>query len=399
MADALLTASPEQANAIAAELRDTGAGVHIIEETGWALILRYDDVSDLLRRPGIFSSERFWDSPGAIHDPDDPTHRRYVDVFGGCMLFQDPPIHTRLRGIVKHAFSPRAVARMQEAVERVTDELLSAFEAGQEIDVVRDVADVLPAWAISDVLGVPMSDRTQFREWSTGFSSPLDPSCVGDARDAAIRDAGALIEYLDELIATRRATPTEDLISLLISAEDEGDRLTGDELAGMVALLLVAGNETTMNLLAGGTQLLLDHPDQRQLLAEHPELIDGAIDEMLRIDPPFRWIGRVMKHDHRVGGIALTPGQWVFVGLAAANRDPRHFEAPDHFDITRKPNRHLTFGSGIHYCLGAPLARLEARIALPQLFARFPDLRPGELPPRSAPAFSVRAYQSLPVRL
>jgi cytochrome P450 len=213
---------------------------------------------------------------------------------------------------------------------------------GEEIDVVRDVADVLPAWAISDVLGVPMSDRSQFREWSTGFSAPLDPGCQGAARDAAIRDAGALIEYLDELIGRRRSMPTEDLISLLISAEEQGDRLTGDELAGMVALLLVAGNETTMNLLAGGTQLLLDHPEQRRLLAESPDLIDSAIDEMLRVDPPFRWIGRVMRHDHSVGGTTLTAGQWVFVGLAAANRDPRRFDAPDRFDISKSDHDRST---------------------------------------------------------
>ncbi|EHN12393.1 putative cytochrome P450 hydroxylase [Patulibacter medicamentivorans] len=394
----LLTAPPERADIVCSELRESANGVHLLE-TGWGLVLRYDDVADLLRRPTIFSSERFADSPGAIHDASDPLQRRYVEVFGEVMLFQDPPVHTRLRGLVKRTFSPTATSRMREAVERVTDEILSGFAPDQEIDLVTDFADILPAWVISDILGVPMADRSRFRDWSTGFSAPLDPTCQGDERTAAIHDGAALIEYLEELIESRRSAPGDDLVSLLVSAEEEGDRLTGDELAGMIALLLVAGNETTMNLLTGGTQLLFDHPDQRELLASDPALIDSAIEEMLRFDPPFRWIGRVMREDYEVGGTALHAGQWVFVSLTGANRDPRHFDDPDRFDITRQPNRHLTFGSGIHYCLGAPLARLEARVALPQLLGRFPNLRPGASGPRCQPQFSVRAYESLPVRL
>jgi pimeloyl-[acyl-carrier protein] synthase len=252
---------------------------------------------------------------------------------------------------------------------------------------------------ISDVLGVPTEDRSLFRDWSSGFSAPLDPNCQGDQRATAIHHAGELIDYLDALIQARRTSPTDDLVSLLISAEEKGDRLTGDELAGMIALLLVAGNETTTNLLAGGTQLLMSHPEQRRLLAANPELIDSAIEEMLRVDPPFRWIGRVMKSAHSLHGTTLHVGQWVFAGIAAANRDPRRFTAPDRFDITRQPNRHLTFGSGIHYCLGAPLARLEAQTTFPKLLERFPNLRPGAAEPRCAPAFSVRTYESLPVQL
>lgn len=395
----LLSAGEDDALRVTSELREQADGVYIIEENGWGLVLRYDDVSALLRHPAVYSSERFDASPANIHDPKDPVHRRYVELFGQVMLFQDPPAHTRLRGLVKHMFSPAATKRMREAVEEVTDDMLSTLSPGDDVDFVESFAAALPVWVIARILGVPVEDRQQFRDWSAAFVAPLEPTCVGEERSQAFATAGGLIAYLDELIAARRADPHDDLISVLVSVEEEGDRLAGDEIAAMVALLLVAGNETTTNLLSAGLQLLFAHPDQHRLLRADPGLIDTAIEEMLRFDPPFRWIGRVMKEDHAVGQTTLRVGQWVFASIAGANRDPRRFVDPDTFDITRQNNRHLTFGSGIHYCLGAPLARLEGSVAFPRLLERFPDLRPGAASPEIQSHFGMRSFLKQPVRL
>lgn len=394
-----LNADEERALAVATALREQAEGVHVIDETGWGLVLRYDDVSALLRNPQVFSSQRFPASPANIHDADNPLHRKYVEAFGQVMLFQDPPVHSRLRGLVKHMFSPVATKKMRETVEQVTDDILDEFSPGDEIEFVGQFSGVLPVWVIARMLGVPVEDREQFRAWSAAFVAPMEPTCVGEERDEAISTAAGLISYMDELIVERRAKPGDDLISVLLAAEDEGERLTGEEIASMVALLLVAGNETTTNLLSAGLQLLFEHPYQRQMLAKNPDVVESAVEEMLRIDPPFRWIGRVMKDDYSVGGHTLRADQWVFVSLAAANRDPRKFADPEVFDITRPKNRHLTFGSGIHYCLGAPLARLEGAVAFPRLLERFPQIRPGSEAPEILSHFSIRSFLNQPVRL
>lgn len=395
----LLETGEANALRVTAALREQGDGVHVIQDTGWGLVTRYDDVSTLLRRPTVFSSERFAASPANIHDADDPLHRRYVEAFGQVMLFQDPPVHTRLRAIVKHMFSPAATKRMRDDVEHATDDILAALAPGSEVDFVKTFAGVLPVWVIARILGVPVEDREQFRLWSAAFVAPMEPTCVGAERDEAIRTAAGLIAYLEELIESRRASPGEDLISELLAAEDGGDRLTGDELAAMISLLLVAGNETTTNLLSAGLQLLFEHPEEHRRLREDPKLVDSAVEEMLRFDPPFRWIGRVMKEDCTLGAVTLRSGQWVFVSIAGANRDPRRFTDPDRFDISRESNRHLTFGSGIHYCLGAPLARLEGTIAFPRLLERFPRLQPGATPPTIQSHFGMRSILTQPVRL
>jgi cytochrome P450 len=396
---ALLTARPEDVHQLYRELRETDDGVHVIEDANWRLFFRYADVSKILKSPAAYSSDRFWQSAAAIHDKDNPVHQHFVDIFKQMMLMQDPPVHTRLRGLVRHSFTPRSLTRMREAIERVTDEVLDNLREGEEVDFMPNFADLIPVQVIADVMGIPVDDRQQFRAWSTGFAIPLEFSCLGEARERALADAGVFLSYLDDLIVERRAYLGDDIVSLLIMAEEDGDRLSADELLAMISILLVAGNETTVNLLGNGLNLLLAYPDQLRALTADPTLIDGAVEEMLRYEPSFRWIARVMKEDGEINGQAVRAGTWIYSSVAAANRDPRRFADPEVFDIKRQDNHHLAFGAGIHFCVGAPLARMEAQIAIPKLLARFPRIARGSADPVYAPHFNIRHPASLQVIL
>ena len=395
----LFTADPHHVHALYAELRDADEGVHLVEGANFWMALRYDDVAEIYRQREIYSSDVFWKAPVSVHDADDPIHQHFIATARRLIIFQDAPDHTRLRGLVRHAFTPKAVKSMTAAVERVSDELIAGLQTGAEIEFMTDFAEVLPVWAIAEMLGVPIADRAQFRTLSYAFASTLDPACQGEARDAAIRGAVELIEYLEALIDDRRSALGEDIISLLVQAEEDGDRLTADELAAMVAMLLVAGNETTTHLLANGLALLFDNPEQFARLRAQPELIDSALEEMLRYEPPLRWNARVATRDVELGGQSIEAGQMVWVCIAAANRDPRHFDAAESFDIARQENRHLAFGSGMHYGIGAPLARLEGRIAMPRLLERFPGIARGEEDATYRPDFIARGFDRFPVRL
>jgi cytochrome P450 len=395
----LLTAHPNEAHELYAHFRETGSGIHDIADMNWRMFFRWEDVSTILRKPAVFSSDRFWASPASIHDPENPVHRRYVAIFEQTMLMQDPPVHTRLRGLVKHSFTPRALERVRTAIGRVTRDLLAPLEPGTEVDFMTDFAESLPVAVIAEAMGIPVEDRIQFRIWSIGFAIPLEFSCTGDAREKALADAGDFLTYLDALIAERRHNLGEDLVSQLILAEESGDRLSGDELLATISLMLVAGNETTVNLLGNGINLLLDNPDQLADLVAHPDLVTSAVEEMLRMEPSFRWIARVTKSDVDLNGETVRDGTWVYSSVAGANRDPRKFPDPDRFDIRRTQNQHLTFGGGIHFCIGAPLARMEAQIALPLILEKFPNLSRGSARPVYTPHFNIRHPELLPVQL
>ena len=287
-------------------------------------------------------------------------------------LFRDPPDHTRLRGLVQKAFTPRVVERLRPRIEQLCDDLLDdALERGR-IDLVADVASPLPVQVIVEMLGVPAEDHEQFRVWSDALARGLDPDFLLPP-EAVQRRLGAIMSfaaYFGALIEQRRARPRDDLVSRLIEAEEQGDVLTPGELLSTCILLLVAGHETTVNLISGGALALLEHPDQLARLRSDPAVVRSGIEEMLRYDPPVQLTGRVALEDMEVGGAHVAAGDFSMLLLGSANRDPAAFADPDTFDVARTDNNHLGFGFGIHHCLGAPLARLEAQIVLPALFRR-----------------------------
>jgi len=288
------------------------------------------------------------------------------------MLTVDPPDHTRLRGLVHKAFTPRIIQALSGRIQEIADELLSAMAKKSSIDLIADFAFPLPITVIAELLGVPKSDRDRFRHWSQTI---VIGGVRGENMDEVATAAMEFLFYFQNLFDERRATPGDDLISGLVQVEEAGDKLDPQELISMVFLLLVAGHETTVNLIGNGTLALLTHPDQRALLRQNPDLIKSAVEEMLRYEGPvgassMRWALRDMV----LHGQIIHEGDMVLASLLSADRDPEVFADPDRFDITRTPNRHIAFGNGIHYCLGAPLARLEGAIAINALVQRYPGL-------------------------
>ncbi|GAA3929187.1 cytochrome P450 [Actinomadura viridis] len=320
--------------------------------------------------------------------------------FGGTMLGMDPPGHTRLRGLVAKAFTARRVEALRPRVEEITGELLDGIAARGEADLIDDFAVPLPIQVICELLGVPAADRGRFRRWTAVITAPvLSPEMYDRWREAA----GAFNGYLLEVFAERRAHPQDDLVSGLLGARDGDAALSEADLLGTIMLLIIAGHETTVNLIGNAVLALLTTPGQRALLRGRPELLPGAIEEFLRHDGPVeRATQRIALEDMEIAGTRIPQGAWVHVSLGAAGRDPAAFDAPDTLDVTRAPHRHLAFGHGIHFCLGAPLARLEARIAIGGLLERFPDLAPavppGELE-RHRNGSIIRGVAALPVRV
>ncbi|MDI3389757.1 cytochrome P450 [Streptomyces sp. B-S-A8] len=314
------------------------------------------------------------------------------------MLLRDAPDHTRLRRLVAREFSPRRIAALAPHIQRITDELLDAMLADGtgRADLVAALAYPLPMTVISELLGVPAADRDAFRAWSNEIVAPTDQELLG----AAYRN---VVDYLRGLTAAKREHPGDDLLSALVHTVDEGgDRLSGDELIGMAVLLLIAGHETTVNLIGNGVRALFAHPDQLELLRADPDgLLDGAIEEMLRYDGPVetalpRWTTEPVP----IGDTVVPAGVSVLVALADADRDSGRFTEPDRFDIRRDARGHIGFGHGLHYCLGAPLARLEGRIAIRSLLDRCPGLAPGadEAGLPWVGGLLIRGVRTLPVR-
>lgn len=342
---------------------------------GNLFISRYDDCVGVLRDSERFSS----DSRTQIRDDDVETTDQsgLFEFFGGkVMLFTDPPDHTRLRRLAGHAFTPRAVESWRPRVRGLVDELLLGVEPGVPFDVMDALARPLPVVVIAELLGVPVEDRDRFAQWSEALGRTIDPDVNLSAADvnAAMAAAMEFVAYFNELIEQRRGSPDDDLLTALIHAEEEGDRLSHEELIANLILLLIAGHETTSNLLGNGTLALTRFPDQRDRLRDDPSLVRSAVDEFLRYDPPVQFTARNALVDVAFEGATLPKGKQVVVLIGGANRDPAAFDAPDELRLDRADNRHLAFSHGIHFCIGAMLARMEGQEAFPALLAKCPKL-------------------------
>jgi cytochrome P450 len=291
------------------------------------------------------------------------------------MLLRNPPDHTRLRALAHKAFTPRSVARLRETIQQITDGLLDQVQDSGEMELIADLAYPLPVTVICEMLGIPAADQDAFHQWSNAIARSLDLTDVEAVYNRAAVAAEEMTGYLDGLVAERRRRPQQDLLSALVAAEEAGDRLSKEELFATCALLLIAGHETTINLIGNGTYALLQHSEQWEKLKAEPGLVGTAVEELLRYDSPVQLTSRMVLQDMEYEGFTFPRGSSVAFLLGAANRDPDQFPAPQQLDITRVNNRHLAFGGGIHYCLGAPLARLEGEIAFTTLARRMPGLR------------------------
>lgn len=358
------------------------------------LVTRYDDVLTLLK------DERFVKNQANIQGvkrKGEPWLPGFLKPLKRNMLDLDDPDHARLRALVHKAFTPSRVEQLQGRVTAISQELLDRVAARGAMDLVHDFALPLPLTVISELLGIPVKDRTKFHGWANRMlRSPTPLNML-----LAIPSLAAMMRYFRQLFAERRRNPQDDLITALVQAEEAGDRLSEDELVAMVTLLIIAGHETTVNLIASGTLALLQHPDQLALLRSNPALIRTAVEELLRFSAPVEQsTERYAREEVTIAGVTIPRGALTLGVLASANRDGHTFERPDQLDITREKNRHLAFGYGAHACVGMPLARLEGQIAINTLVQRLPNLRlavePEQLRWRATPM--VRGLAALPVR-
>lgn len=341
----------------------------ITGNTFWVLT-RYDDCVTMLKHQSIGKEFRKHFPPELLEQYPEPTGP--MAAIDRHLLSIDPPDHTRLRALVHKAFTPNMVENLRSRIQRIADDLIASVQDKGHMDLIADYGFPLPIIVIAELLGIPADDRNRFRAWTKQL-------LFGRVQDEVTTAALEFVMYMHNMIDLRRASPQDDLISAFVSTQDEGQQMDQQEMLSMIFLLLVAGHETTVNLIGNGSLALMQHPDQMRKLQANPTLIRSAVEEMLRYNGPvetttFRWA----FEDIKIGGKKIQQGDIVLAALLAANRDPEHFENPNVFDITREPNKHIAFGNGIHYCVGAPLARLEGVIAINTLLRRLPSMH---LPP------------------
>ena len=361
--------------------------MHFEESIGIWFLTRHEDAATLLK-DSRFSADR-------------TQAEQYQDLardLPRSLLGLDPPDHSRLRRLVMKAFTPRVVERLTPRIQELVDSLLDDAAERGGLELVEDFAYPIPVTVIAEMMGVPVEDRDRFQQWSRVLAASLDPiqpaERIAQTEPARI----ALTEFFRGIIEQRRREPRDDLVSALVAAEESGDVLTEQELLVMCNLLLIAGHETTVNLIANGTLALLRQPEQLERWRRGEVADETAVEELLRYDGPVQLTGRVPVEDCDFGGRAVPRFQPVIALLGAANRDPEIFAEPARLDLGRQPNQHFAFGRGIHFCLGAPLARLEGQIALGALVRRFPDLRlAGE--PRWRDQVVLRGLEALPLKI
>lgn len=374
-------------------------GYHLSPLGIW-VFARHEDCDALLHSSSTSSDQRRSDIYQLFMEQATPAQRAAEEGRSRPFLFLDPPDHTRLRGLVSKAFTPRTVNSLKDRIVEITRSVLEEAKTSGKLEVIEELAYPMPVTIISEMLGVPSEDFEVFKGWSKELARSLDPDIA--LPDEVIRErekaATAFRAYFSDLIDQRRADPKEDLLSALIQAEDEGDKLTHEELLTTCVLLLIAGHETTVSLIGNGILALVQHPEQFKKLKSDPSLARSAVEEVLRYDPPVQLTGRVTLEDVDVDGSTVPKGAQTLLLLGAANRDPRVFEDPDTFDISRGGSSHLSFGAGIHFCLGAPLARLEARVVFEELAQSFEEVGlGGELAYREN--IVLRGLSTLPVSL
>jgi cytochrome P450 len=358
------------------------------------VLSRHADCAAVLRDPRFGHAE-----PGAAGPLGGPS-RESLDRESRSFLRMNPPDHSRLRRLVSKAFTRPMVARLEPRIERITEQLLAAARGtGGPVDLIETLAYPLPVAVISELLGIPEPDRDRFVRWSHELARGLDPEFLLPAglHEQLVAARAEFAAYVRDLAEQRRRVPTEDLLSALVGVHDSGDVLSEAELVSTCILLLIAGHETTVNLIGNGTLALLRNPDQLDRLREHPQLVEHTIEELLRYDSPVQLTMRTALADAEIADTPVPAGSAVLLLIGAANRDPAEHPDPDRLDIDRPPGRHLAFGQGLHFCLGAPLARLEARVALTALVSD-PELRlAGE--PAWKENLVLRGLSGLPVRL
>ncbi len=368
--------------------------VHHAPDGTWVLT-RYDHAAAVLRDP------RFSTNPARLGEGIDLSKSPVRQAGSNLMMFRDPPDHTRLRGLVSQAFTPRTVDSLKPRIERLVDELLDAVVArgDGELDVLADLAYPLPTVVICELLGVPVADRESFKGWAAGASRLLDNYLDQAALMEGMAAGMELFRYFSDLVEERRKHPGPDLLSALLAAEAEGDRLSHAELLSTVTLLFVAGFETTMNLLGNGMLALLRNPSEIDRLRADPSLVRTGVEELIRYDGPVHITARIATTDVEIGGRQIREGEQVAVSLGAANRDPDQFPDPDRLDVGRSPNRHLGLGGGPHFCLGATLARIESQAAFGAVLRRFPHLELATENPTYRDHFVIRGLTGLKVSI
>ena len=352
-------------------LRETAPLVRIRLLGGWATG-RYAEAERVLREPCFSTDRSAVPMVAAMRRAtrDAPDLR---SLFDENLLMIDGARHARLRGLVGKAFTPRRVELLRGRIEAIVGELLDQVAARGSMDVVRDLARPLPGIVIGELLGTPARDRDTLLRWSEQLAELLDPLSGRDGIEPPRRATTAAAAYFRTLLAERRANPRDDLLSAMLAAELNGESLSEGELIALCTLILAAGHETTVNLIGSAVVLLLRHPDERKRLQDDLGLLPSAVEECLRFEPPVQLTDRAVVEPCELGGVSLRPGSIVAVVIAATNRDPERFTDPDRFDVSRSGERHLSFGLGSHFCLGAALARLETQLALGGLLRRFPD--------------------------
>jgi cytochrome P450 len=358
----------------------------------WVLT-RYEDVAAVLRDPR-FIKEPLVSMVAARFGVSVPPG------VGLSMLDRDPPDHTRLRSLVSKAFTPRVVEGLRPRIQKMVDDLITRAEAVGTMDLIEEFAYPIPVNVICEMLGVPVDDHERFKGWSLDIARGLDSVWLPLESEIPKRSGAArhaIGDYMRGLIAERRASPRGDLLSALIAAEEAGDKLSEDELIATCILLLIAGHETTVNLIGNGTLALLRHPEELRRLRETPGLITSAVEELLRYDGPVQRTARITSTEVTIGGRTIPKGEMVMPFIGAADRDPSQFPDPDRLDLGRADNRHIAFGWGIHFCLGAPLARVEGQIAIDTLVRRLPGLALVDAEPEHRQSLTLRGLKALPV--